>query len=107
MADIHQLRITQDFQSWLFHPEYGAQAADVARARLDDRFHILDRHLRDKEFLVGNRFSIADAYCFTILNWSKGRGIDLAAWPNLSRYMSTLAERPSVRDTMIAEGLRT
>ncbi|WP_266064114.1 glutathione binding-like protein [Brucella intermedia] len=93
------------FSPWLFHPEYGAQAANVARERLRERFDFLDRHFASESFLVGSRFSIADAYCFTIMNWSKGRGIDLGVWPNLSRYVSTITDRPAVRSTMRAEGL--
>jgi glutathione S-transferase len=95
------------FSPWLFHPEYGVEAETVARRRLPERFDILERHLASEDFLVGGRFGIADAYCFTIMNWSKGRGIDLAAWPNLSRYLQAIASRPAVRKAMVAEGLRT
>lgn len=94
------------FSPWLFHPEYGAQAADVARQRLQTRFDILEDHLATQDYLVGGRFGIADAYCFTIMNWSKGRGIDLGPWPNLARYVSRIAERPSVHATLVVEGLR-
>lgn len=93
------------FSPWLFHPEYGEQAAEVAKRRLHERFHLLDNYLADHDYLVGESFTIADAYCFTIMNWSKGRGIDLAAWPNLAHYLSKIAERKSVQDTLIAEGL--
>ncbi len=94
------------FSPWLFHPEYGAQATNVARERLRERFDFLDRHFASEKFLVGGRFSIADAYCFTIMNWSKGRELDLGSWVNLSHYLATIAQRPAVRRTMAAEGLR-
>jgi glutathione S-transferase len=94
------------FSPWLFHPEYGEQAAEVAKQRLHERFGLLDSYLAAHDYLVGDRFTIADAYCFTIVNWSKGRGIDLAAWPNLASYQSRIADRQSVRDTLTAEGLR-
>lgn len=93
------------FSPWLFHPEYGAQAADVAKARLRQRFDILEAHLTTRDYLVEGGFSIADAYCFTIMNWSRGRGLDLGAWPNLMQYLSVIAERPGVRSTFVAEGL--
>ena len=99
-AELHKT-----FSPWLFHPEYGDQAVEVARQRLRERFDLLETYLATHDYLVGNRFGIADAYCFTIVNWSKGRGIDLAPWPNLARYQSRIAERPSVRETMTAEGL--
>lgn len=94
------------FSPWLFHPEYGEQAAEVAKQRLHERFDLLDSYLADHDYLVGERFTIADAYCFTIVNWSKGRGIDLAAWPNLAGYQSKIADRQSVRNALAAEALR-
>jgi glutathione S-transferase len=94
------------FSPWLFHPEYGSQAAEIAKGRLRERFDILESRLAAQDYLVGGRFSVADAYCFTIMNWSKGRGIDLGAWPSLTRYLSKIAERPSVHRTLVAEGLR-
>ena len=93
------------FSPWLFHPEYGEQAAAVARERLSERFDSLEAHLTTHDYLMGDRFGIADAYCFTIVNWSKGRGIDLASWPNLARYQLRIAERPSVGETLVAVGL--
>lgn len=94
------------FSPWLFHPEYGEQAAEVAKQRLRERFDILETHLAEHDYLVAERFSIADAYCFTIMNWSKGRGIDLTPWPNLTRYLSRVGERPAVREVLVTEGLR-
>ncbi|KAA3499353.1 glutathione transferase GstA [Rhizobium rhizogenes] len=94
------------FSPWLFHPEYGAQAAEVARERLRARFDFLDKHFASESYLVGGRFSIADAYCFTIMNWSSGRELDLGPWVNLSHYLSMIAQRPAVRRTMATEGLR-
>lgn len=95
------------FSPWLFHPEYGDRAAAVAKDRLRERFNLLETHLASHDYLVGDRFSVADAYCFTIVNWSKGRGIDLAPWPNLARYQLRIAERAGVRETLAAEGMRT
>ncbi|MGQ8631006.1 glutathione transferase GstA [Agrobacterium sp. DKPNP3] len=99
-SELHKI-----FSPWLFHPEYGEDAANVARQKLRERFNILDKHFASETFLVGNRFSIADAYCFTIMNWSKGRNIDLGPWAHLSRYLSAIADRPAVRRAMAAEGL--
>jgi len=94
------------FSPWLFHPEYGVQAADVARERLRERFQVLEAHLAKQDYLVGGRFSVADAYCFTIMNWSRGRGIDLSPWPHLAPYLSRIGERPGVHAALVAEGLR-
>lgn len=86
----------KSFSPWLFHPEYGEQAAAVARARISDRFDFLEKHLNQSEYLLGSTFSVADAYCFSIARWAPGKGIDLAAWPALSAYLERIALRPNV-----------
>ena len=100
-SELHKM-----FSPWLFHPEHGAQAAQVARDKLAERFTLLDRHLESRAFLVGDRFTIADAYCFTIVAWSRLTRIDLAPWPHLVAYMERIGVRPSVRAAMQAEGLK-
>lgn len=94
----------KSFSPWLFHPEYGEQAAAVARARIADRFDLLELHFGSggyiisgsSEYLMGDEFGVADAYCYAIVRWSPGKGIDLASWPNLSAYIERVASRPKV-----------
>jgi len=50
-------------------------------------------------------FTVADAYLFTVVNWSGFVGIDLAKYPNLAAYQKRVAARPKVREAMKAEGL--
>lgn len=94
----------KSFSPWLFHPEYGEQAAAVARARISDRFDLLENHFRDSEYLLGSKFSVADAYCFSIARWAPGKGIGLAAWPALSAYLERIACRPKVADAVQRHG---
>jgi glutathione S-transferase len=61
--------------------------------------------LEGKQYASGNKFSIADAYLFVVLNWSGMHKIDLAKWPNIKAYQARIAARPKVRETMKAEGL--
>ncbi len=63
------------------------------------------QHLQAREFLLGERFTVADAYLFTVLTWSKGRGIELERWPALKRYFDRILARPAVRAAMQAEGV--
>jgi len=86
----------KSFSPWLFHPEYGEQAAAVARARIADRFDLLELHFGSSEYLMGDEFGVADAYCYAIVRWSPGKGIDLASWPNLSAYIERVASRTKV-----------
>ena len=54
---------------------------------------------------MGDAFTVADAYAFTVVGWSKHVGIDLAKWPNLAAYVARVAARPKVAEAMKAEGL--
>ena len=70
-------------------------AKEFARRKLPLRMGYLSRHLEDREFML-ERFSIADCYLFTVLNWSVAAGIDLAQWPVIQGYYGRLRQRPSV-----------
>jgi glutathione S-transferase len=76
-----------------------------ARARLAGRFDWLNPQLGANTHLMGERFTVADAYLFIVLNWAQCTGIDLARWPALTRYTARIAARPAVRAAMKAEGL--
>jgi glutathione S-transferase len=101
-SELHKM-----FSPWLFHPEYGDQAQEVAREKIRQRFAYVDRHVAGSTFLLGERFTVADAYCFTIVNWSRLMRIDLAPYPNLKAYMERIAARPKVQEALRAEGLLT
>ncbi len=77
-----------------------AQLALVGR-RLDYLAAALDA----KQYLMGYKFSVADAYLFTVLNWTHLHKIDLGKWPKIKDYMARVAARPKVQETMRAEGL--
>ena len=70
-------------------------AKEFARRKLPLRFGYLCRELHGRSFLLQG-FTVADAYLFTVLNWSAYAGIELSEWPELKAYFKTLAERPSV-----------
>jgi glutathione S-transferase len=54
---------------------------------------------------MGDKFTIADAYLFTVLNWTNVHKIDVARWPNIKALMERVRNRPKVQETMKAEGL--
>jgi glutathione S-transferase len=54
---------------------------------------------------MGNTFTVADAYLFTVLSWSAHVDIDLGKWPVLSAYHSRVAQRPRVQEALKAESL--
>jgi glutathione S-transferase len=93
------------FSPWLWHAETAESTKQAARDKLAVRFGELDRHLADRAYLTGNAFTVADAYAFTIVNWSNFLKIDLKPYPNLSAFMARVAARPKVREALKAERL--
>src|SRR5215207_7553650 len=79
-----------------------AGAKDYAREKAALRLGYLDRHLDGREFLL-DRFSVADAYLVTVLNWSQASGIELSQWPNVLAYFKRMTKRPSVARALAEE----
>lgn len=57
-------------------------------------------------FLTGEPFTVADAYLFTILSWSKLVDVDLSGFSSVRAYLERVGRRPAVREAMKAEGLK-
>jgi glutathione S-transferase len=89
----------------LFKPDSSDGEKQRTRERLAVRFDWLANETAGRQFAFGSRFSIADAYQFTLLNWCQWTGIDLARWPALATHLARMADRPSVRQALQAEGL--
>ena len=64
-----------------------------------------DSRLADREYLMGSTFTIADAYLFTVLGWSKWVGVKMDAYQNLATYIDRVYQRPAVQAVLRAEGL--
>ncbi len=89
----------------LFHD--GAEVENVkAREKLGRSFAWLERNLADRPFLLGQTFTVADAYLVTVLNWTRAAAIDIAQWPVLKDYRLRIRERPAVAAALEAEGLK-
>lgn len=89
----------------LFNPEASADWKAASKTALAKKFDWLTGFLGAKPFLLGNTFTVADAYLFTLLSWSGHVGIELARWPVLSAYHSRIAQRPKVQQALREEGL--
>lgn len=89
----------------LFNPAASADMKGAARATLGKRFGYLDQVLAAQDYLMGARYSVADAYLFTVLNWSNVVGLDMAPWPALQAFSARVAARPAVQAALAAEGL--
>ena len=89
----------------MFHRPTEAVAAHL-RGKISERFIYLEDVLSDKPCLMGERFTVADAYLFVMLQWADRFHIDLQLYPNLDDFEYRVAERPAVQAAMVAEGLQ-
>lgn len=88
----------------IFHDGAEIEVAN-ARAKLGRSFSYIDADLGKRTFLLGDDFTVADAYLFTVLNWAGPGGMNLANWPTLQSYWGRIRERPAVLGALEAEGL--
>jgi glutathione S-transferase len=87
----------------LFNPGMPEEGKKIYRDKLAARFEWLNGQLEGKPYLMGEHFSVADAYLFTVSNWAKPMGIDLAPHANLVAYRERIAARPAVQEALAAE----
>jgi glutathione S-transferase len=90
---------------WLFQADIEPGTREKVLTRTAARLGDIDKRLEGRNFLTGNDFTVADAYAFTIINWTNFVGIDLAPYPNIQAFMARVADRPKVREALAAEGL--
>jgi glutathione S-transferase len=97
----------KSYSLWLFHPEVGAEAQGFARRKIAARLGFVEKHLAaNGQHIIGDRFTAADAYLFTIVGWSSFAKVDLAPFPRLREFMDRVGARPTVREAVRAEGMR-
>jgi glutathione S-transferase len=89
----------------LFNPGCPEQWKEIAKETLGRRLTQLAADLGAKPYLVGDGFTVADAYLFTVLSWGAVVGIDIGQWPVLKAYFERIAARPAVQAALKAEGL--
>jgi glutathione S-transferase len=89
----------------LFNPKITPEWKDNQIGLFGRRCDYLVKALGNKPFLMGDRFTVADAYLFTILGWADYFKLDMGKWPALKQYSGRVAARPAVREAMKAEGL--
>jgi glutathione S-transferase len=93
------------FSPWLWDAETADSTKQACRDKLALRFAELDRRLASSQWLALDRFTVADAYAFTIISWAPMLRVDLKPYPNLIAYLARVAERPAVKAALVAEGL--
>jgi glutathione S-transferase len=89
----------------LFRPTSTEDMKEAARATLTTRLAWVATQLADRDYLMGARFTVADAYLFTVLSWAAFVQFDLSAWPVLAAYQQRVGARPAVQQALREEGL--
>ena len=92
-----------------FSPLFRSDAADAVkeftRNNLTGRLDYLQGAVGSKSYLMGEQYTIADAYLFTVLGWGGRVGVDLDRWPALKRLHERVGARPHTVEALKSEGL--
>jgi glutathione S-transferase len=80
----------------LFKKDTPAEYREIAKRNVGHKLAWLDARLREREYLEGGAFTIADAHCYTITSWAAFHNIDTTAWAGLAQYLARIGSRPSV-----------
>jgi glutathione S-transferase len=89
----------------LFTPGMPDEAKALAKARVTSRLQWVDGELAKSHYVMGDSFSVADGYLFTVASWTKHVGIDISGLTHLSAFLARVGARPAVQGAMRAEGL--
>jgi glutathione S-transferase len=87
----------------LFRPTTPSAYREIAIENLSKRFAWLNEVLSSQPYLAGDAFTVADAYCYTIVTWSRLHNLDLSPWPHLVDYINRIEVRDSVKAARAAE----
>ena len=96
---------TEIHKAFLFPTFWYKDDASLAkpRARIGQTLSVPAAHLADREFLVGQRFTVADAHLTWALLLLRAAGVDVAQWPSLVAYLERMQARPAVREAVATE----
>ena len=89
----------------LFNPATPDAVKEMSKANIAKRLGYLNDQLANKQYLMGDKFTVADAYAFTIVNWTNFIKMDLKPYPNVAAFMGRVGARPKVQETLKSEGL--
>lgn len=90
----------------LFHPDTPEEYKPTVRALLEKKMQYVDGSLKEGQWICGSRFTIADAYLFTVLRWAYAVKLNMDGFTHIAAYMKRMAERPGVAAALKAEGLQ-
>lgn len=89
----------------LFNPAYPEEAKAINREKLLGRYAWVDEQLAGRQYLMGDEYSVADAYLYTVTRWTVPMKLDISSRANLAAFMARMDQRPAVQRALAAEGL--
>jgi glutathione S-transferase len=89
----------------LFNPKASPEWREIVTANVSARLDFLEKTLERRNYLLGDTYSVADGYLFTILRWTKIHSIDLGKWPDIRAFIDRIAARPATQAALKAEGI--
>ncbi len=89
----------------LFRPTTPEEYKVISKEGLTKKYALVDKWLTGKNYTMGEAFSVADPYLFTVTSWATHVGLDLSQFKNVGAFMARMAARPAVQATLVAEGL--
>ena len=89
----------------LFKPDTPEDYKPIIRKLIGQRQAFVNEQLKGRPYLLGDSFSVADAYLFVVTNWSRAVNVDISAFAELQQFMERVRKRPAVQAAMKAEGL--
>jgi glutathione S-transferase len=87
----------------LFNPALSDAEKESQRKKVSGRLDYVEKELGNKPYLLGDTFTVADAYLFNMLRWTGFTGIDLGKWPGLKSFFGRVEARPAVKSALDAE----
>ncbi|MBE7940986.1 MULTISPECIES: glutathione transferase GstA [Ramlibacter] len=88
----------------LFNPAFSDDTKKFFKDKLASRYQWVEKELAGKDYVMGDHFTVADAYLFTVTRWGKAMKLDFGATPHLDAWMARVAARPAVQEALKAEG---
>ena len=89
----------------LFAPTTPEEYKTIVKQKLAQRLGYVEGKLAGRQYLMGDTFTVADAYLYVVVNWSRAVQVDLAAFANLQAFQHRVMQRPAVQAALKAEGL--
>jgi glutathione S-transferase len=89
----------------LFNPAMPDEGKKIYRDRIISRLEFVDKELASKDYVMGDNFTVADAYLYTVTRWTKPMAIDISGLKNLSAHFARVEARPAVQEALKFEKL--